>query len=314
MTVPICRTCEYAAVRRVGRLPVTNNFAGRQLDGGLPAANIWRCPRCGFVFRHPLLSPAHYEALYEAGSLGLWDGVAAREDFRLIRDRLASLDGQVIDALDVGCYTGQLLLSFPKSLRLYGVEPNREAAEVSRSKGVEIIAGTVEGLENVDRRFDVITACDVIEHVANPLTFLDQLARKLKAEGRLFVTTGNCDSWFWRFAGARFWYSYFAEHISFIGERWLRTMPGRIGLELVDFRRFNYLGGNLRVSRLAAASLYRFSPSLYKSLRNVMLPPTTDLIPVGCGATRDHMLFVLRHAGSGTAGELAALPANINIA
>lgn len=286
-------------MRRIGPLPVINTFAGRPLKETLPAANIWRCPRCGFVFRHPLLSPAHYDALYEAGSLGLWDGMAAREDSKLIRHRLAGLDGHVIDALDVGCYTGQLLLSFPKSFRLHGVEPNREAARVSRSKGVEIVADTAAGLEAVDRQFDVITACDVIEHVANPLAFLEQLARKLKAEGRLFVTTGNCDSWFWRFAGARFWYSYFAEHISFIGERWLQMMPGRIGLEMVDFCRFNYLGGNLRMPRLAAASLYRFSPSLYKSLRNVLLPPAADVIPVGCGATRDHMLFVLRHARQG---------------
>jgi SAM-dependent methyltransferase len=295
MTVPTCRTCEYAAVRRVGRLPYTNSFAGRQLDNELPAADLWRCPRCGFVFRHPLLSPELYDALYEAGSLGLWDGAAVREDFTLIRDRLADLAGQVIDALDVGCYTGQLLLSFPKSFRLYGVEPNREAAQAARSKGVEIVSDTVQRLESVDRQFDLITACDVIEHVANPLSFLEQLARKLKPDGRLVITTGNCDSWFWRFAGARFWYSYFAEHISFIGERWLTTMPGRIGLELIDFHRFNYLGGSLRVSRLAAASLYRLSPSLYKSLRNALLPPTANLIPVGCGATRDHMLFVVRH-------------------
>jgi SAM-dependent methyltransferase len=298
MMVPICRTCEYQAVRLVGRLPVTNSFAGRPANN-LPAGDIWRCPRCGFVFRHPLLSPADYDALYKVGGAGVWDVLPKREDFRLIRDRLAGAEGQKIDVLDVGCYTGRLLLSFPKSFRLHGVEPNREAAQVSRSKGVTIVADTVDGLESVARQFDVITACDVIEHVANPLTFLAQLARKLTVDGRLLVTTGNCDSWFWRFAGARFWYSYFAEHISFIGEQWLRTMPGRIGMELVDFTRFNYLGGNLRLSRLAAASLYRFSPSLYGSVRNALLRPTAELIPVGCGATRDHMLFVLSLAKDG---------------
>jgi SAM-dependent methyltransferase len=298
MTVPICRTCGYAAVKRVGRLPTTNVFAGRPLGSSLPDSNIWRCPRCAFVFRHPLLSPADYDSLYEGGSLDLWDGVASREDFRLIRDRLASLDGQVLEALDVGCYTGQLLQSFPKSFRLNGVEPNREAAQIARSKGITIVADAVQGLEYVDRQFDIITTCDVIEHVPNPLKFLQYLGSRLKPQGRIFVTTGNCDSWFWRFAGARFWYSYFAEHISFIGERWLQAMPSRIGLELVELRRFNYLGGNVRVARLAAASLYRFSPSLYRSLRNLAFTPTAELIPVGCGATQDHILFELRHAES----------------
>jgi SAM-dependent methyltransferase len=299
MTVPICRTCEYAAVRRIGRLPDTDVFAGRPLPESLPAAFLWRCPRCGFVFRDPLLNSEQYRALYEAGSLGLWDGAPVREDFRLIGDRLADLEGQVIDALDIGCYTGQLLLSFPKSFRLAGAEPNREAAQMARSRGVEIVADTVESLENVHRQFDVITACDVIEHVANPLAFLHQLASKLNAGGRLLVTTGNCDSWFWRFAGARFYYSYFPEHISFIGERWLQSMPGRIGLEVAELRRFNYLGENLRISRLAAASLYRFSPPLYKWLRNTVLTPTANVIPVGCGATRDHIMFVLHHADRG---------------
>ena len=301
MTAPICRACGYADVRRIGRLPTTNYFAGRSLNNSLPATDLWFCPKCTLAFRHPLLGRAEYRALYEMGCLGLWDGQSGREDFRLIKDRVSGLAGQVIDVLDVGCYTGQLLLSLPKSFRLSGVEPNREAAQVARSSGIEIVADTVDGLGKVDRRFDIITACDVIEHVENPLEFLDWLARKLRVGGRLFVTTGNCDSWFWRVTGARSWYSYFAEHITFIGERWVRTMPTRVGLEQVELCRFNYLGENVgltsKLSFLAAAGLYRLSPSLYRSLRNAVLPSVAEVIPRGCGATRDHMLFVLRHAG-----------------
>ena len=44
------------------------------------------------------------------------------------------------------------------------------------------------------KKFDIITAFDVIEHVLDPLNFLRKLKKKLKKNGIIFVYTPNIDS------------------------------------------------------------------------------------------------------------------------
>jgi SAM-dependent methyltransferase len=223
---PVCRTCGCRDVITVGRLPDVREFAGTVLRAPLPGGELWRCRECNFIFRDPLLEPAQYEQLYRDGSAALWESDDTRPDFALVRQHVAGVQrgGSV---LDVGCYTGQLLASLGSEYRVYGVEPNTAAAGIAATRGVTVLAGSIAGLARAGQKFDVITACDVIEHVPNPLDFLLELRRHLNPGGRLLLSTGNSDAWLWRLAGAHYWYCYFAEHISFIGRRWLEAMPNR---------------------------------------------------------------------------------------
>jgi SAM-dependent methyltransferase len=293
---PVCRTCGAAYAEHIGSLPDGHDFAGRRLKTPLPGGDLWRCRQCGFVFRCPLLSDEAYETFYRGGALGVWDGDQPREDFRLIRETIDANENRPIDVLDVGCYTGQFLASMPKSVGMYGIEANKEAAGVAGSKGVKIVAETVEEFARLDAQFDVITACDVIEHVSNPLEFLQQLRGHLKSKGRLIITTGNCDAWLWRFSGARFWYCYFPEHISFIGTRWIRTIPQRVNLKLVRCIAFNYEGGSLKPTRVMATAIYRFSPAIYRTVRAALGKSSDHQAPPGNGATKDHILCVFEVA------------------
>jgi 2-polyprenyl-3-methyl-5-hydroxy-6-metoxy-1,4-benzoquinol methylase len=283
-------------VHHVGKLPDVNEFAGKRFGSALPGGDLWRCLLCGFVFRNPLLNDEAYERLYRTGALHVWDTEQRREDFRLIRQYLDGFEGKSIDVLDVGCYTGQLLASMPKSFHIFGVETNEEAASVAASKGIRVIARTVQDLTADSGKYDVITACDVIEHLANPLDFLRRLRLHLKPGGQLLVTTGNCDALLWRLLGARYWYCFFPEHISFIGDRWIRTLPQQVNLKLIKFTAFNYLGGALRLNRLIQAMLFRFSPELRRRLRVMFGKSNVDHAPPGGGATRDHMLCVFEAA------------------
>jgi hypothetical protein len=51
----------------------------------------------------------------------VWELGNDREDFKVIRQYLAA-DTIATDVLEIGCYTGILLQSLPKRLRLHGVE------------------------------------------------------------------------------------------------------------------------------------------------------------------------------------------------
>src|SRR5882757_3638457 len=279
---PVCRTCQSSSVRNVGRLPNTWRFAGKAQPQALPGGFLYRCAKCALAFRHPLLEPNEYDRLYRDGAADLWDGATThRQDFNLVREYIAGLAGNP-DVLDVGCYTGQLLTSLPGQARLFGIEPNTAAALRATQRGVQIVAADFEHLPKLDRRFDVITACDVIEHVRDPLQFLRSVRSRLKPGGTVLLTTGNCDAWLWRMLGSSYWYCYFPEHISFIGTRWLEVMPREVGLRKVrsvafgnGFRPFSAAA----LRSFAGACLYACAPGPFRKLRGRLGSGRPDLNP-----------------------------------
>ena len=51
------------------------------------------------------------------------------------------------------------------------------------------------GVEAVEGRFDLVTAMEVIEHVADPQAFVDDLAARLAPDGLLILSTPNKTAW-----------------------------------------------------------------------------------------------------------------------
>ncbi|MCJ8190786.1 bifunctional 2-polyprenyl-6-hydroxyphenol methylase/3-demethylubiquinol 3-O-methyltransferase UbiG [Sphingomicrobium aestuariivivum] len=103
------------------------------------------------------------------------------------------LDGK--SAMDVGCGAGLLAEPLARlGAEVTGVdaaEPLIEAARVhAAGQGLAItyVAGEVA---TVDKTFDLVTAMEVIEHVADPRDFLATLVSKLADGGLLILSTPN---------------------------------------------------------------------------------------------------------------------------
>ncbi|ABB30699.1 Methyltransferase type 11 [Geobacter metallireducens RCH3] len=98
--------------------------------------------------------------------------------------------------LDIGCSTGAFL--WEASLRYWdvcGIEISDKAAEVAREKyGLAVTTGTLLESSFDDETFDVVTAWDVLEHIANPAPFLTILRRILKQGGLILLNTPNINS------------------------------------------------------------------------------------------------------------------------
>jgi SAM-dependent methyltransferase len=176
--------------------------------------------------RDPILSEAAYVQLYE-GSGDFWPQTSLRPDQLKVRNYiLQSLpDGGRV--LDIGCSAGALLLSLGDGYEKYGVEPAAESASKAASKGVTILAESVGRLAQQDQSFDLICAVDVIEHVADPLSFVRQLISHLKPGGELVVSTGNSEAKIWQWVGPSYYYSHHFEHISFISPKWCEFVQGQ---------------------------------------------------------------------------------------
>jgi 2-polyprenyl-3-methyl-5-hydroxy-6-metoxy-1,4-benzoquinol methylase len=98
--------------------------------------------------------------------------------------------------LDVGCDTGVFLWAAAQEFGIVpvGVDVSRRAIAAALSRGIDAYASTIEGAPEHLRGFRVITAVDLIEHVADPAAFLREVRNRLRPGGVLYVETPNARS------------------------------------------------------------------------------------------------------------------------
>jgi 2-polyprenyl-6-hydroxyphenyl methylase/3-demethylubiquinone-9 3-methyltransferase len=102
-------------------------------------------------------------------------------------------------ALDVGCGAGLLAEPLARlGAKVTAVDAAPELIEVAKAhaagQGLDIDYRPV-GVEAVAGLFDLITAMEVIEHVADPQEFVDCLAQRLAPGGLLILSTPNKTAW-----------------------------------------------------------------------------------------------------------------------
>lgn len=296
---PLCPSCGAREIRRIGALPHARFFAGRDAGGALPASGLYRCAACSLAFRHPVLGPSAYDALYGRSDTDAWPGASERADWALIEDYLARKLPTGGSVLDFGCHTGGLLQRIGSRYARTGVEISEAAARVAREKtGVEVYAD-IESIP-AGNRFDMVAAVDVVEHFADPGRVIAALLGLVRPGGALIVTTGDADAWLWRITGPRWWYCYYPEHVAFISERWIRDLLRRTAqpARIAELRRFRHMRHPpLRYVLQAASTLiYHLAPDTFVRVRqqvNRQLGHPDQGGPPGSGLTRDHIFLAL---------------------
>jgi 2-polyprenyl-6-hydroxyphenyl methylase / 3-demethylubiquinone-9 3-methyltransferase len=103
-----------------------------------------------------------------------------------------------VDCLDVGCGAGLFAEPLARlGANVIGLDPAPAAIEAARHHAEETGArlayriGTVEDLAAEPRRFDVVSAMEVIEHATNPKRFIATAASLVNPGGLLLVSTLN---------------------------------------------------------------------------------------------------------------------------
>lgn len=93
--------------------------------------------------------------------------------------------------LDFGCGTGWFLEEAKKHYEVMGVEYSDTLRNWLKKK---LNISSFKKIQNINKRFDLITAFDVIEHVPSPIEFLKELKKKIKKNGIILIYTPNIDS------------------------------------------------------------------------------------------------------------------------
>jgi cyclopropane fatty-acyl-phospholipid synthase-like methyltransferase len=129
--------------------------------------------------------------------------------------------------LDVGAGTGHLARSLKK--RLPGIEilcvEESESLRNQLDQQGFVVATNLDSISS-NRSFDAVLLIEVIEHVPDPVGFLDRLKRCLDLEGRIFLTTpcGELRN------GSRTTNAYDTpEHVQFFTEKSLRLAVKKAG-------------------------------------------------------------------------------------
>ena len=112
-------------------------------------------------------------------------------------DEAASIQNKTV--LDIGCGGGLLSEAMAdKGGIVTGLDANESAIEVARehasqsSVRIDYVHATAEQYAEEDnKKYDVITCMDLLEHVPDPASLLTACAKMLKPGGDLFVATLN---------------------------------------------------------------------------------------------------------------------------
>jgi 2-polyprenyl-3-methyl-5-hydroxy-6-metoxy-1,4-benzoquinol methylase len=112
--------------------------------------------------------------------------------------RLLPFTGRV---LDVGCGRGQLGEAIRNlGWEVWGVEQSAEACATARGRLNRLVEADLHDLSRVrgevgDTTFDGLIFSDVLEHVYDPRTVLEQYLALVKPGGRVFVSVPNFVVW-----------------------------------------------------------------------------------------------------------------------
>lgn len=154
---------------------------------------IVRCRHCGLVYTNPRLadhnvayllgSSDNPEEIERHGQAKAAVFVGALNEIERLQQRSGNKTGGRL--LDVGCGSGHFLAAARKrGFKVCGIEPACVSANYGVEKfGLEVIGKNILDVDLPAESFDVITAWDVIEHVADPQAVLERCADWLRPGG-----------------------------------------------------------------------------------------------------------------------------------
>lgn len=158
-------------------------------------------------------------------------------------NQYAQLKDRNLKLLSVGVGGGYAESKISKKYWKVGIEPDKEAAIIAKDYLDEIHNDFFENIEFQDYSFDVVFAHHVIEHLKNPITFIQKAKKILKLGGKLIIGTPNFDSAAARRYGENFRLLHDPTHISLFNDVGLRMLLEDFGFS-IDFIDYPYFDTN----------------------------------------------------------------------
>lgn len=206
--------------------------------------NIQTCSSCHLTQLNPPPSPEVVSSLYDSTYYDAMEDSSGYDDYNaqeieylatfredVKRMRHFKPSGKV---LDIGCGPGHFVKAALESgYDSYGVDiiPSIVEAACEELSG-RVFAGTLDSVAELQsQKFDVIFASHVIEHILEPVSFVQTMRDRLTEGGVVVLITPNIASWLSRLSRSR-WVSYkIPEHVAYYNPSTIRSLFDRSGME-----------------------------------------------------------------------------------
>jgi 2-polyprenyl-3-methyl-5-hydroxy-6-metoxy-1,4-benzoquinol methylase len=223
-----------------------------EADDGMTIARkfdltVVRCRRCSLVYTNPrpaldLIWGRYSREYFEKEYLPSWGVRSDQIDSdELYRRHLPALEGlrpyrQTNWLLDVGAGAGLFLYAAQRDgWQVQGVEIASGGVDFARSRlGLDVTQGRMTEAGLPDRRYDVVTLQETIEHLLDPKADLREIYRVLRPGGILSITTPNLNSLAFKLIGREWSVFSPGEHLFYFTPRTLRAMLERVGFTKID--------------------------------------------------------------------------------
>ena len=213
---------------------ITNDQYGKTLP-------LYECQNCSFTYAYPL--PDNILALYEDLEDELYvDSLEPRfKEMKHLLEMGLNFHPPAKSILDVGAGVGLLVKAAKeKGIEATGIEPSKWL--VSQSKklfDIELIEGIVPDKKLENKKFDLIFAVDVIEHLSEPVEFLKILSSYLNENGVILIATPDSGSFLAKKMGANGWH-YRIAHIGYFNNKSMELAVSKADLKIEKFGRQNW--------------------------------------------------------------------------
>ncbi len=177
-----------------------NRFQAKAFDSLTPAqVDIVECADCTFAWQFPLVRTAeqsveHFEDAYTdqgENKSEYFEPEKKKKIAKLEMAFLGELNVQDKTLLDIGAGAGTFsAVAASEGWEVTAVDPAIDAKRLLDYPSVTVIKGSTDQIE-VGKMFDVVVLWDVIEHVPNPLGFIDDIKKFVKPGGWIVLETGN---------------------------------------------------------------------------------------------------------------------------
>lgn len=166
-----------------------------------PQLQVRRCDRCGLVFLWPRPTEEELNRYYSALYREDYAEPPVQERYRADMDearirvrRLLPFLQSNTRLLEIGCGSGAFLDAVrPYVADALGVEPDAASRDwIEGRMGFTVMERVADVLREA-KPFDLVVLFHVLEHVLDPVRFLQSLSQLLRSNGRLVVEVPNVD-------------------------------------------------------------------------------------------------------------------------
>src|SRR3989344_309441 len=219
---------------------------------------VFKCASCGMVYLEPKKQGMHqfytgkmYRAKY--GPV-LGKASVAKAVFDMYRpyqgpivDELKAVLRKDMSVLDVGCSAGQFLHALKGRVRTrVGLELSAdEVAFIRKNLDFPVYDEPIESTVIKECPFDLITCLQTLEHVEDPIDFLEALRKNLKPNGYLYLELPNInDVLLTQYKSAGYADFYYREpHLSYFSKKTLADALHKAGFtgKIATIQRYNVL-------------------------------------------------------------------------